>query len=138
MALATDGLEIAARLELRVGGDVGDVRDRIAEHLALMRLDEKFAFGDAGEEFHHRCLEGIDLRLIRLGRIETRPIDGGERPELGAALAHPGDELLVGAPSGDAAVKDEIEPAVSARPEHAVTGARDRAAGHEGARPLRV
>ena len=104
-----DAIEEVARLELRIGGDVGHGGNRIAEHFAPVALGEEFALGERGEELHHRRLDRIDLGLVGLGRIEAFPVDGGKRAKLGAALAHPGDQLLVGAAAGNAAVEDEIE-----------------------------
>src|SRR5262249_16652049 len=82
--------------------------------------------------------DGVDLALVGLGWVPAFPVDGGERAELGAAFAHPRDELLVGAPSRHAAVEDEVDVAVAAWPEYAIARAFDRASGHEraGARGL--
>src|SRR5262249_56598729 len=98
-----------------------------------MPFSQEFALAQASEEFRHRRLDGVDLALIGLGGVPDFPVDGGERAELGTAFAHPRDELLVGAPSRHAAVEDEIDVAVAARPEHAVARALDRAPGDESA-----
>src|SRR4051812_13532240 len=133
-----DALPETARLELRIAGDVGHGRDRIAQHLAFMRAVEEFALGEGQEEDGDGRLDGIDLGLRRLGGIEALPFDLGERPEIRARLAHPGAELLVGALSGTAAIENEIQMPVLAGPENAEAGARDRAARHESAGALRL
>ena len=103
-----------------------------------MAFGEEFALGQARKELGDRRLDGVDLRLVGLGGIPGFPIDRRERAEFGAALAHPGDKLLVRAPPRRAAVEDEIDVAVAAGPEHAIARALDRAAGHEGAGTRRL
>ena len=133
-----DAIEELARLQLRIGCDVGHGGNRIAEHFAPVALGEEFAFAQRGEELHHRRLDRIDLGLVGLGRIPAFPVDRGKRAKLGAGLAHPGDQLLVGAAAGNAAVEDEIDEAVAAGPKDPVARAFDRAPGDEGAGARRL
>ena len=99
-----------------------------------MPFNQELALADPGKELRDRSFDRIDLGLIGLGRVPALPVDIGEHAQFRAALAHPGNELGVRASARHAAIENEVDVAVAARPEHAIARPLDRAPGNEGTR----
>ena len=97
-----------------------------------MRALEELALVQAGQKAGDRRFHCVHLGLAGPRRIEFGPVDRRQRTGVHPFLAHPRDQLFVGAPAGGATVQDEVDVAVPAGPEDAVLGARHRTPGHEG------
>ena len=133
-----DVLPKVSRLELRVAIDICDGSHRIAKHLAIDRAFKKFVLGYRGEKVGDRSFQPVNFALRNVGDSEGVPVDLFQPFRRQSFFGHPCHQLLIRVTARSAAVDDEIDPAIFARPHHAHLRSQNTAAGHEHAGALRV
>src|SRR5262245_20793698 len=121
----------AACLMLRIGKDLFDTGDRVAEHLSFDDFFKELGFGDALEKISDGRFHSIDLFLTNLGDIKSFPIFLFQKIRRHAFAIHPFDQRLVGSSPSLAAVNDEVEITVLAWPENSHLRSGNAPPGHE-------
>ena len=123
---------------MRVAIDICDGSHRIAKHLALDCAFKKLVFGYRGEKVGDGSFESIHFVLRDARYCESVPVDLVQSFGRQSFFGHPGHQLLIRVTARSAAVDDEIDPAIFARPHHAHLRSQNAAAGHEHAGPLGI
>ncbi len=113
-----------ARLELLVGGDIRDARDRREKNSALQADGVNFALGHREEELLNLAFEFFNLAMVLLSHLHEHarhprnPILGAHPVRRESVLTHPLDQRLGGSAEHDATRNDDRNVAVLAIVNH--------------------